>query len=119
MLINLSNHPSNTWTKDQKSEAKIRFGDVIDIKFPIVDPRATVEQVVQLGKETLFNAIRQYHLNPKDDVVFHVMGEATFCHYFIKYGLKLGFKFVVSTTERYDGFENRYNFRFISFRELD
>lgn len=37
MLVNFTNHPSNKWCKEQRDAAG-KYGEVIDIPFPDVDP---------------------------------------------------------------------------------
>ena len=44
MFINLSNHSSENWNEEQMAEAH-KYGDVIDIHFPAVDPRADSEEI--------------------------------------------------------------------------
>lgn len=44
MFVNVSNHPSKNWGKIQISEAR-KYGEIIDIPFPAVDPKASKEDV--------------------------------------------------------------------------
>ena len=37
IFINCSNHPSRYWSREQ-IEAAEQYGEVVDIRFPIVDP---------------------------------------------------------------------------------
>jgi hypothetical protein len=50
MFINFSNHPSERWDKGQNSEA-CRFGEIVDIAFPVVNPAATSAEVANLADE--------------------------------------------------------------------
>jgi len=38
MFINVSNHPSSKWNKDQLEAARTLGGEVMDVQFPAVDP---------------------------------------------------------------------------------
>lgn len=52
MFINLSNHHSSKWTSSQVEAARKLGGEVIDLPFPNVDPRASMEAVELLAVET-------------------------------------------------------------------
>lgn len=49
-LINLTNHSSDKWDKDQIKEAE-KYGEIKDIKFPDVDPKLSKEEVDLLAQE--------------------------------------------------------------------
>ncbi len=122
MLINISNHPSSRWGKEQKEEASKQFGGVVDIPFPNIDPHATdmtafepeLSYYDEEGECTIF-------VNPKVDVI-HLMGEMSFFSYFSNKLMKRGYKICVSTTERQavvvDGIKKSI-FKFIQFRFLE
>ena len=42
MLLNLTNHPVNHWPDTQRAEAERRWGEIIDLPFPAVDPQAPI-----------------------------------------------------------------------------
>lgn len=46
MLINLSNHPSETWQEDQ---LEALYGDIVNIPFSLIDPNNTTEQIYRLA----------------------------------------------------------------------
>lgn len=50
MLVNFSNHPSMSWSAEQKSAAA-GFGDVTDVPFPNVPANADTEAVSALADE--------------------------------------------------------------------
>lgn len=50
MFINFSNHPSSRWYGKQLDEAK-KYGDIIDVPFPMVDPELTEEQIEMIANE--------------------------------------------------------------------
>ena len=41
MFINFSNHASTRWGVPQKQAAK-KYGEIVDMQFPNVDPEATI-----------------------------------------------------------------------------
>lgn len=47
MFINFSNHASTRWGVPQKQAAK-KYGEIVDMQFPNVDPEATSEEVHEL-----------------------------------------------------------------------
>ena len=50
MFINLTNHPSNKWGEEQYLASK-EYGEIIDIKFPMIDPKASKEDIAKLAME--------------------------------------------------------------------
>jgi hypothetical protein len=88
-LINLSNHNSNNWNKEQRGE----FGLIVDIPFPNINPDATTEEVEVLVNEYvgIINA------NRIDNIM--LQGEFTFC-YLLQNKLRTRCKFWIPTTER-------------------
>jgi len=50
IFINFSNHPSANWSKEQINEA-LKYGEIIDIPFPEVDPKLDTEEISQLACE--------------------------------------------------------------------
>ena len=49
MFLNLSNHPSSTWSGKQRAAAEVLAGDVVDQLFPEVPPEATTEEVAEMA----------------------------------------------------------------------
>lgn len=49
VFINFSNHPSARWSKEQ-TEAAGRYGQVVDIPFPAVEPKADEGAVRTLAR---------------------------------------------------------------------
>ena len=114
MFINLTNHPSSGWGKEQL-EAALKFGEVVDLSFPNIEPSFTFEEIQDLA-DSVVAGILKFGEKP----VVHVMGEMTFT-YAVVFRLKaLGIKCVASTTERNtvitpDG-EKVSLFKFVQFR---
>ncbi|MCH8558914.1 MAG: hypothetical protein LAT84_13905 [Balneolia bacterium] len=115
MLLNLSNHPSSFWPEDQLSEAIRLFGEVKDLKHPVIDPSAGTVEVLLLVEQS-FVAIKA--INP---VAVHVMGEHSFCHALVARLQRAGYKVYCSTTKRdaeqISDTQIRRTFSFVRFRE--
>lgn len=111
MLLNLTNHPSSTWSPEQIAAAG---GIVVDMPFPSVPPEADEEYI-----ETLANTYLDKILEMKDVTAVHIMGEFNFCYTLIS-KLKIhGVKCVASTTLRETVEENGVKiskFTFVRFR---
>ena len=112
-LINITNHPSNNWNENQKSG----YEEVIDFRFPLIDPRASEEEIDKLSDQFLNEVKKQY--TPSDTQVM-VMGEFTFSFSLIKKLKNNGFSVVAATTERKaieeDGVKKSV-FEFVRWRE--
>ena len=97
MFINLSNHPSHTWSAEQLGAARHYGGDIVDIPFPSVSAMANEEIVACLAKEYVGDIVSRY--DPKRDV-FHVMGEMCSSFALVRLLQQAGFVCVASTSER-------------------
>jgi hypothetical protein len=100
MLLNLSNHPSHLWPKEQLNLAKQLFGDIIDIPFPDVSPSGDEKYIDQLSDEYLDKILDILFEHPKTPFVVHIMGELTFCFSLIKKLQQYNITCVASTTRR-------------------
>ncbi|MCK5796336.1 MAG: hypothetical protein KAI47_04080, partial [Deltaproteobacteria bacterium] len=61
-FINLSNHPLIAWSDDQREGAEaLGFGEPIDLEggMPLVDPKATTEDIERLAHDLADKALRQ------------------------------------------------------------
>lgn len=139
MLINLTNHPSATWSSEQREAAISRYGEIVDVQFPYISPTASRSDVAKLAQEYV-NRCRSLlpdpyrhaptcQLDPCDcpDDAIHLMGEISFVLLFARAWGGVGdddslAPIVVSTTERVvedlGGGQKKATFKFISFREL-
>jgi hypothetical protein len=123
MLINLSNHPYEKWSKEQKSKARELFGSVADIAFPHINPAASEKEVLKTANE-YFKKITQIldecANEPKQNAV-HIQGEFTFVFAMVTLFLKSGIRCVASTSERMveelNSGEKIVKFAFIQFRD--
>lgn len=115
MFINLTNHPSSGWSEEQLSAAK-KYGEVVDISFPNIEPYFTSKDINELADEAV-EGVKLLDAHP----VVHVMGEMTFTYAVVSRLKVLGITCVASTTERLvkmmpDG-KKISEFKFVQFRE--
>ena len=94
MFINLSNHPSSKWLKEQLAAAQ-EYGEIVDMSFPNINPEYTASMVSELADEAVA-AITSYG----KDITVHIMGEMTFTYAVVSRLKGLGIKCVASTTAR-------------------
>ena len=120
MLLNLSNHPSVSWSKEQFDAAVLQYSSIEDLAFPHIAPDATTEEVTQLA-QTYFEKI-----DPKIASCLamtnavHLMGEMTFVYALVGILQRAGIQVVCSTTQRTvleerDG-KKTAQFSFVQFR---
>lgn len=77
VFINLSNHPVATWSDQQKNEAE-KFGTIVEMPFPQIDPMATADEVFTIA-QTFYDKVMA--INAETPVAgVHLMGEFTFTH---------------------------------------
>ncbi|MCH7974839.1 MAG: hypothetical protein IH949_13340 [Bacteroidetes bacterium] len=80
MLINLSNHSSYKWSKEQTVAAKKAYGRIVDLNFPEILPGADLTEIKQIGRE-YFTKIENFLIQSKDENnAVHIMGEFTFTY---------------------------------------
>lgn len=96
MLLNLSNHPSVNWSKEQLEAAQTLYGGVVDMPFPPISPEASTDEVMELAKAYA----RKVILHTPSVSTVHLMGEMTFVVALISMLQSEGIKVVCSTTER-------------------
>lgn len=120
MLINLSNHPSATWSEQQKQVAVEQFGEVVDMLFPAIDP-AIDEKVIEILAKDFLEKIKQVADDNHAMPVVHLMGEYTFCFALINKLKDEGIEAVVSTSHRdtqiNDDGSKTIRFNFVRFRK--
>lgn len=116
IFINLSHHPSSGWSHEQLESAR-KYGDIVDMAFPQVEPLMTSNQIKALASK-LVGLIMTYG-NPTD-ITVHVMGEMTLVYHIVSRLKRRGVRCVASTTERVatvvDG-KNVSEFHFVQYRE--
>lgn len=119
MLINLSNHPSEKWTAEQIN-ASAEFGNIVDISFPLVDPKAGKSGIVSLASRYKEEVVSMISNSQHGRNAVHIMGELTFCYTLVYLLQQAGITCLASTTERIVtqiGNAKTAEFNFCRFRE--
>ena len=121
MLINLTNHPYQSWGQKQKDDINTKYGKVVDMTFPFLDPNEPNEE------EKIAQLVREYRdklITLKPDAVL-LMGEWSFTMSLVNELLKNNIK-VLSTainldmkiTKNPDGSTSRIaNIHYVGLRE--
>jgi hypothetical protein len=122
MFLNISNHKSASWSKEQLAAARELGGEIIDdIAFPAVPSTATTKDVVQMAV-ALVNDVYVEHEPP---TVVMIQGEMCLTLALVKEFQDLGVKVVAACSDRCttevvkeDGTtEKKAIFKFVQFRE--
>ncbi len=121
MLINLSNHPSEKWSREQKTAAQDQYGSILDIPFPPVAPELSREEVEELVLIYITEVQVIAARNPGEDITVHLAGEFNFVYQMLTELRACGIPAVSSTSERTvrehaDGSKTIF-FNFVRFRE--
>ena len=120
MLLNLSNHPLNTWTEKQIAEAKELYGSVVDLPFPQIPPEADENEVLKIADKYFEVCIEKLSASKDEKNAVHLMGELTFVFALANKLLHSGVETVASTTERNTrdiGNKKITEFNFVRFRK--
>jgi len=116
IFLNLSNHPSAEWSKEQLAAAN-EYGVIEDLEFPSVSPEASSDDIEKLAEEY---ADKVSEKTKEARVTVHLMGEMTFTFNLLQKLQARGITCVASTTERVakeNGGMKTSEFKFIKFRE--
>ena len=116
VLINFSNHPSESWSEKQIKAAQ-KYGEIIDLPFPDIDPYMNKKQLQALSADYVQKIqamAKGYHFT------VHLMGEMTFTYMVVSQLKEVGIECIASTTQREveetsDGRKTSV-FQFVSFR---
>lgn len=120
MLINLSNHPLNTWQENQISTAKTKYGEIVDIAFPLIPPEEGLEFIHNIANEYLEKIEEIIKKTADYENAVHIMGELTFTYVLVNKLREKGIKAIASTTRRdvVETAEGKLSkFSFVRFRE--
>ena len=112
MFINLTNHPSSSWSPTQLIATN---DQVIDLPFPTVFPDGDEAYIEQLVND-YYNKI----ISIQGITAVHIMGEMTFCYKLITKLKAHNIRCLASTTKRETVEENGVKiskFNFVRFRE--
>lgn len=116
LFVNLSNHPLDDWTPEQRSAAE-EYGKLRDLPFPNVSPSLSSEELNHLVEEYFQKLLA---LSESADITVHLMGEFTFTHRLINRLQGVDIKCLASTTERIvtevEGQQKLVTFQFVGFR---
>lgn len=118
VFVNLSNHSSVMWSKEQY-EAASGYGKVVDIPFPQIEASSSEEEIERLVEE-YYPRIIQY-----DSPTVMVQGEFSFTYRMIVKLKEAGITVLTSCADRIvkessniDGSTNKVSlFKFVRFRE--
>lgn len=115
LFLNLSNHPSSTWSDEQLAAAR-QYGEVEDMEFPTIGPDAdegAIEALAEKYEKRIMTLAKDKRLT------VHIMGEMTFIYSLVDRLKRKGIDCVASTTNRqveeHDG-QKISTFQFVRFR---
>lgn len=117
MLINLTNHPSTTWSENQFQQAVTQFGGVVDFQFPKILESMESDELIKTAKLTIDEIQNKF---PEFKSIL-VMGEHTFTFAIVIELLKSGFSCYATVAPR-DVLDEKNNikisrFQFVKFRK--
>ena len=126
LFINVSNHPSSTWSESQRNAALKGGATIVDMPFPAVPPTATRNDIRDMGYQ-LINRIDSTIVScggSESTTTITIVGEFSLT-IFVVVKLRLllpGLKVVVATSERNtvineDG-SKTIRFEFVQFRQV-
>jgi hypothetical protein len=119
MFINLSNHPSDAWTQEQK-DAALQYGEIQDLPFPSIPPEMGEKEVVGLAGEYVLKVQHMLEAAHEESAI-HLTGEPTFVFALATKLQQAGLRVLTSTTRRetvdLGNGEKLSKFRFVRFRE--
>jgi len=121
MLINLSNHPSNNWSRKQILAVYKKFGKVVDLPFPNISPKASSNQVRKKAEAYLKKITSLLKKSSDKNNAVHLMGEFTFVILLYEMLKKKNISVIVSTSQRIveeHAGKKTVVFNFIKFRKL-
>ena len=118
IFVNHTNHPSARWSIEQLTAAQ-SFGEIIDVPFPAINPRATTEDIGALVEENLAEILA---LEPSAVLC---QGEFNYTFAMVERLKAAGVVVLAATSERISSMEilpdgsSRQSsiFRFVKFRE--
>ncbi|MBR2127768.1 MAG: hypothetical protein IJ940_02735 [Bacteroidales bacterium] len=120
MLLNLSNHPTETWTPDQVDAALSEFGKVVYEPFPNIPPEYSGKEVYELALKYL-NLCQDILKDTPSGSAVMLSGETTFCAALSHMLLDAGYRVVCATTRRVNvdlgNGQFLKSFKFVGFRD--
>ena len=120
MLLNLSNHHTETWTSDQLDAALHEFGEIIYEPFPNIPPEYSGKEVYELARKYL-NLCQDILKDTPSGSAVMLSGETTFCAALSHMLLDAGYRVVCATTRRVNvdlgNGQFLKSFKFVGFRD--
>ncbi len=120
MLLNLSTHPADGWTPEQRDAAE-PFGAVEDVAFPRVPPEADAGAGAAMADDLAAQLQQRLAEAGTGPHAVHLMGESTLTAALVARLQRAGVHCLAATTERHveqeaDG-QRRVHFAFVRFRD--
>lgn len=100
MIINLSNHPSNSWTDLQLKTSKELYGKIIDIDFPQIPPDIDEDLILSLANDYKDICLDMLSSSTDSKNAVHIMGELTFVFNLVNLLKNKNVTCIASTTDR-------------------
>ncbi len=122
ILINYTNHPSAKWSQDQMAAALEKWGRIIDIPFPQVEPEWDEAEVAACF-DAFMTEVTEKLASPGLNVSaaeYLIMGEFRYTYYSVRSLLAMGHKVYAHAGKReVEVVDNKsiYTFRFGRFVE--
>lgn len=117
-FVNLTNHPLEAWSKEQR-EAASPYGEAVDYPFPAVAPDATEEEIASTAAAIVADITARYGT----ECTVHLMGEFTMTAALLQRFQQRGIACVASTTERIvnetEPGKKVVEFKFVKFRKYN
>ena len=106
--------------QEQKALSQKKYEEVLDIKFPNINPKDNLNKIKELAKQYFYQIKFLIEKHNKEMNAVHIMGEMTFVYNLVLLLQKEGITAVASTTERITTTERDgkiiKQFKFVSFR---
>lgn len=100
MFINVSNHVSEKWSKEQR-EAAEQYGTIKDLQFPNINPSLKSEDINKLVDNFIADVLILANEVPEDNqLIVMVQGEFIFTFRLVFELKKAGIKVVAARSER-------------------
>ena len=100
MFINISNHPSERWSKEQQ-EAAQQYGTIKDLQFPNINLSLLSEDINKLVDNFIADVLILTNEVPEDNqLIVMVQGEFIFTFRLVFELKKAGIKVVAARSER-------------------
>ena len=100
MLINLTNHPYENWSGEQKQAAADRFGGVMDMPFPAVAACLDEDALLELAEAFVQSVLACRQQYGDEDIAVLVQGEFTLTYALVSRLMKLNIPCYAACSDR-------------------